>query len=108
MSVPDPKPVTVVQGDSPNKPADFVFVVVGKESAVLFRKPRKDPAEGTRIGVAQGTSKRIPIAKDDILRVEQGRGIQMFFQGRKVAQATIEGGAWISFVPNSRGGASGQ
>jgi cytoskeletal protein CcmA (bactofilin family) len=104
----DLKNVTVVKGDDPGKPADFLYVVIGKEPAVLFRKQRKDPAEGTRITVASGTSKRIPIARDDILRVEQGRGIQMFYQGRKVAPATIESGAWISFVPNSRGGASGQ
>lgn len=97
----DLKHVTVVRGDDPGKPADFLYVVIGKEPAVLFRKQRKDPAEGTRINLAQGTSKRIPIAKDDILRVEQGRGLQMFYQGRKVASATIASGAWISFVPNS-------
>jgi hypothetical protein len=98
----DLKDVVVVKGDDPSKPADFVYVVIGKESAVLFKKQRKDPAEGTRVSVAPGTSKRISMAKDDILRVEQGRGLQMFFQGRKVAPASIEGGAWISFVPNSR------
>jgi cytoskeletal protein CcmA (bactofilin family) len=104
----DLKNVAVVKGDDPSKPADFVYVVIGKEPAVLFKKQRTDPAEGTRIGVAPGTSKRIPMAKDDILRVEQGRGLQMFFQGRKLAATSIEGGAWISFVPNSRGEASGQ
>jgi hypothetical protein len=103
----DLKHVVVVQGDSPSKPGDFLYVI-GNEPSVLFRKQRQDPAEGTRIDVAQGTSKRIPIAKDDILRVQQGRGLQMFYQGRKVAPATIESGAWIRFVPNSRGGASDQ
>jgi cytoskeletal protein CcmA (bactofilin family) len=98
----DLKNVAMVKGDDPSKPADFVYVVIGKEPVVLFKKQRKDPAEGTRLSVAPGTSKRIPMAKDDILRVEQGRGLQMFFQGRKVAPASIEGGAWISFVPNSR------
>jgi hypothetical protein len=102
----DLKHVVVVQGDSPSKPGDFLYVVIGKEPAVLFRKQRQDPAEGTRIDVAQGTSKGISIAKDDILRVEQGRGLQMFYQGRKVASATIESGAWISFVPHSRSEAS--
>jgi hypothetical protein len=99
---PDLKNVAVVKGDDPSKPADFVYVVIGKEPVVLFKKQRNDPAEGTRISVAPGTSKRIPIAKDDILRVEKGRGLQMFFQGRKVPPTSIEGGAWISFVPNSR------
>ena len=104
----DLKNVAVVKGDDPTKPADFVYVVVGKEPAVLLKKLRDDPAEGTRITVAKGSSKRITIAKDDILRVEQGRGFQIFYQGRKVAPATMEGGAWMSFVPNSRSGASGQ
>ncbi len=102
----DLKDVTVVKGDDPSKPADFLYVVIGKESAVLFRKQPKDPAEGTRIDVAHGTSKRIAIAKDDILRVEQGRGLQMFYQGRKVASATLQSGVWMSFVANSRSGAS--
>ncbi len=97
--------VVVVQGDSPSKPADFLYVI-GKETAVLFRKQRQDPAEGTRIDLAQGTSKRIAVAKDDIVRVAQGRGLQMFYQGRKVASATMESGAWMSFVPNSRSGPS--
>jgi len=104
----DPKNLLVVQGDSPNKPGDFVYVVIGKESAVLFKKPRTDAAEGTRIELAQGTSKRISVAKDDILRVAQGRGIQMFYQGHKVMPTSIDGGAWLSFVPVSRGVASGQ
>ena len=101
----DPTHVVVVQGDDPSKPGDFVYVI-GKEPVVLFKKQRKDSAAGTRIDLAQGTSKRIALAKDDILRVEQGLGLQMFYQGRKVASATIESGAWISFVPNSRSGAS--
>jgi cytoskeletal protein CcmA (bactofilin family) len=101
----DPTHVVVVQGDDPSKPGDFVYVI-SKESAVLFKKQRKDSAAGTRIELAQGTNKRIALAKDDILRVEQGRGLQMFYQGRKVASATIDSGAWISFMPNSRSGAS--
>jgi cytoskeletal protein CcmA (bactofilin family) len=103
-----PIPVVVVRGDDASKPVDFVFVVNGKAPTVLLKKQRKDPAEGTRIDVAQGTSKRIAIAKDDVLRAEEGRGLQMFFQGRKVASAVIESGAWISFVPNSRSGANDQ
>jgi cytoskeletal protein CcmA (bactofilin family) len=105
---PEPKNVVVVQGDNPAKPGDFVFVVVGKESVVLFKKQRKDPGEGTRIELAQGPGKKITMAKEDILRVAQGRGIQMFYQGRKLAPGTFEGGAWMSFVPVSRDGATGQ
>jgi hypothetical protein len=101
--------VLVVQGEDPSKPADFVYVVMGKEPAVLFKKQHTDTSEGTRIDVPQGTSKRIALTKDDLLRVEQGHGIlQMFYQGRKLTQANFEGGAWISFVPKARTVASGQ
>lgn len=104
----DMKNVTVVNGDSPSKPADFVYAEIGKEPVVLFKKQRNDPGEGTRISAAPGTKKRIPISKNDLLRVEQGKGLQMFFQGRKVAPTNMESGVWLSFVPNSRSGASGQ
>jgi hypothetical protein len=106
---PEQKNVLVVQGEDPNKPADFVYVVMGKEPAVLFKKQRADTAEGTRIDVASGTSKRIALTKDELLRVEQGHGIlQMFYQGRKVTAASFDGGVWLSFVPKARAVASGQ
>ena len=31
--------------------------------------------------------------------VAEGRDIEIFYQGRKVAPKTIESGAWMSFVP---------
>lgn len=100
----DPEKVVRVQGVNPGKPAGF-FLLIGKEPSVLFRKKRQDPAEGTRIDVAQGETVSIPIAKDEIIRVAKGRDIEIFYQGRKVAPKTIESGAWMSFVPQLPSGA---
>ena len=96
----DLKKVVTVQGMNPDKPAG-VFFVIAKEPAALSKKRRKDPADGTRIDLAQGASVRIAIARNEIFRVAKGRDIEIFYQGRKVAPKTIESGAWMSFVPLS-------
>ncbi len=98
---PDAKDVAVVKGDDPGKPGDFVYVVAGKEPAVLFRKQAKGAGEGKRIDLPHGVSKRIPLGRDELLRVEQGKGLQIFYQGRKVSPSTLNGGGWIRFVPST-------
>lgn len=92
-----------VQGVNPAKPAGF-FLLIGKEPSVLFRKKRQDPGEGTRLEVAQGAAISIPVAKDEIVRVAEGRDIEIFYQGRKVPPKTIESGAWMRFIPQAAGG----
>jgi cytoskeletal protein CcmA (bactofilin family) len=94
----DADKVVRVQGVNPGKPAGF-FLLIGKEPSVLFKKKRKDPGEGKRIDVSQGATVSIPVAKDEMVRVAEGRDIEIFYQGRKVAPKTIESGAWMSFVP---------
>ncbi len=101
----DSDKVVVVQGVNPGKPAG-VFSVIGKEPAVLFKKKRQDPGEGTRIDVPQGAAQTIAIARNEIFRVAQGRNINIFYQGRKVAPKTIESGTWMGFVPQSPNSAS--
>lgn len=98
---PEAKDVAVVKGDDPDKPGDFVYVVVGKEPAVLIRKSAKGAGEGKRIDLPHGVSKRIPLGRDELLRVEQGKGLQIFYQGRKVSPSTLNGGGWIRFVPGA-------
>jgi cytoskeletal protein CcmA (bactofilin family) len=100
----NPGTITTVQGNSPDKSADFLFVTA-KEAAVLIKKKRDDPGEGTRIELAKGNNKRIAIAADDLLRVAQGRNLGIFFQGRKVGPKAIQSGAWMSFVPYTGDGA---
>lgn len=103
----DTDKVVKVQGVNPAKPAGF-FLLIGKEPSVLFKKKRKDPGEGKRIDVSQGATVSVQIAKDEIIRVAQGRDIEIFYQGRKVAPKTIESGAWMSFVPQLPDGAIGR
>lgn len=103
----DTDKVVRVQGVNPAKPAGF-FLLIGKEPSVLFKKKRKDPGEGKRIDVSQGATISVQVAKDEIVRVAQGRDIEIFYQGRKVAPKTIESGAWMSFVPQLPEGAIGR
>lgn len=97
--------VVAVQGIDPAKPAG-IFWAISKAPLVLYKKKREDPADGTRIDISEGATRSIAIAKDEIFRVADGRDIEIFYQGRKVAQNTIESGAWMSFVPLAPGGAS--
>lgn len=101
----DPEKLVLVQGVNPGKPAG-VFLVIAKEPAVLYRKKRQDPADGTRIDVSQGATESISIAKNEIFRVAKGRDLTIFYQGRKVAPKVIESGAWMNFVPQLPGEAS--
>lgn len=94
----DPDKMVTVQGTDPEKSAVNVYVI-SKEPAVLFRKQRKDPGDGQRIEVGRGANVRIAIAESEVVRIGQGRDLELFYQGRKVAPSTIESGAWISFVP---------
>lgn len=107
VSVRPPEKVVLVQGVNPLKPTD-VFSVTSKEPSVLLRKKRQDPSEGTRIDISEGEKITIPIAKNEIVRVVEGRNIMIFYQGRKVSPKIIESGAWLSFVPQTRGETSGK
>lgn len=95
--------LVTVQGVNPAKPAG-VFLVIGKEPSVMFRKKRQDPGEGTRIDFVQGATESVAIGRNEIFRVASGRDITIFYQGRKVTPKTIESGAWMSFVPQAAAG----
>jgi cytoskeletal protein CcmA (bactofilin family) len=91
--------VVTVQGVNPAKPAG-VFSVISRGPSVLTRKTRGDAAGGSRVDVPQAAAVTITIAKNEVFRVEKGRDLEIFYQGRKVAPKTIESGAWMSFVPS--------
>jgi cytoskeletal protein CcmA (bactofilin family) len=95
------KTVTV-QGVNPGKPAG-VFLVISQGPSVLFKKKHKDPGDGTRIDLAQGSTESVTIGKNEIFRIASGSEIQIFYQGKKVAPKIIESGAWISFSPQAPG-----
>lgn len=99
---PDGKAVVEVQGDDPDKSAEFVFVTC-RESCVLIKKGRQDSGEGTRMALTKGTKKRIAIAPNDLLRVAAGQDVDMFYQGRKVARYVLQGGGWMNFVAKPGG-----
>jgi cytoskeletal protein CcmA (bactofilin family) len=95
--------VVAVQGFNASKPAGLFWAISNKAPSVLYKKKRQDPADGTRIDISEGATESIAIAKDEIFRVADGRELEIFYQGRKVAQNTIESGAWMSFVPQPPG-----
>ena len=97
----NPDPPTIIEGVNPAKPSDVVLVIAN-EAAILFKKRRDEPEPGTRIDLAQGGTKTIAIARDDILRVEQGPDIELLYQGRKVAPKMVRSGQWMGFTPHPR------
>lgn len=88
--------IVTVTGADPAKPAGVVYVRT-RDPAVLWVKPRAADGEGRRIEVAGHVSTKYPVSADELLRVAEGRGVELFYQGRKLASATIEGGYWIAF-----------
>lgn len=99
----DPGKEVTAHGMEADKPAGFFFVET-REPAVLFIKNRNDPSEGTRLEFPRRTKKKVSIAKNEVVRVAQGRNTFIFYQGRKLSPRTIERGAWIGFVPAPRSG----
>lgn len=87
-----------VPGVNPAKPAG-VFLLVSKAPSVLYRKKLEEEGEGTRFAVPQGRTVSIAIGRNELFRVAEGRDLDIFYQGRKVAPKIIETGAWMRFVP---------
>ena len=94
--------VVNVQGSDFDKPGSF-FYVEAREPVVLFKKQRDDAGDGQRIELPDGARRRITINAGDLVRVAQGRNVDVFYQGRKVRQGNIDAGAWLSFVPFGTG-----
>jgi cytoskeletal protein CcmA (bactofilin family) len=94
----DPNKVVTVQGTDLDKPADLFFVAT-REPVVLFKKLRSDTGDGTRIELPAGAKRRFPISENEVVRVAQGRNLDLFYQGRKLAPGTLHSGGWIGFVP---------
>lgn len=90
--------VITVEGLDPEKPSDLFFVAT-KEPIVLFKKRRDDAGDGTRIDLGSGTKRRFTITEDEVVRVAQGKDLEMFYQGRKLSWGALHSGAWLRFVP---------
>lgn len=98
----DPNKVITVQGMDLDKPSD-VFFVATREPVVLYKKQRSDTGEGTRIDLAAGAKRRFYVSESEVVRVAQGKNLEMYFQGRKLSNGTIQSGSWINFVPLADG-----
>jgi cytoskeletal protein CcmA (bactofilin family) len=94
----DPNQVVTVQGLDADKQSNLFFVAT-REPAVLFKKQRNDTGDGTRIELAAGTQRRFYVSESEVVRVAQGKSLDMFYQGRKVSASTVQSGTWINFVP---------
>ena len=99
-SAADAEELVTVHGVNPTKPAGF-FLLISKEPAVLFKKKSQEAGEGKRIDVSRGKTVSIATARNELFRVAEGRDIEIFYQGRKVAPKAIESGAWMRFIPQS-------
>jgi len=86
-----------IQGKDPAKQVGSFFVS-SKEQAALLKKKRNDPGEGIRIDLPQGAELRIPISPNEIVRVAEGRNLDIFYQGRMVPSQIVESGTWVNFV----------
>lgn len=90
--------VVAVNGANPGRAAD-VFLLITHEPAVLYRKPRDEPGDGTRIAMTAGEKISVSFSPDELFRVVKGQAIDIFFQGQKVPRRVLGSGAWIRFVP---------
>lgn len=102
---PDAGKVITVEGMDAEKPAGIVFVKT-REPAVLYVKSRSATGDGTRTELPERASRRFPMSGNDVLRVAQGRDLDIYYQGRKLSPAMVEGGQWLAFVPVAAGAAT--
>lgn len=98
VASPAPDAIVAVQGGDADKVANVVYVVT-REPVVLYRKKRGESSAGTRVELASGRNLGVPVARSEVLRVAEGRAVDLFYQGRKVPPSLVESGAWLQFVP---------
>lgn len=89
-------PTVEIAGIDAHKSSATVFVAAREPVLLIARRPGRGE---TPYRLEKGGAQRIPVAEDQFLRVAQGKDLDMFFQGRKVAPSVIETGQWLRFVP---------
>jgi len=99
---PDTDKVVAIEGTNPDKPSG-AFFVSAREPAVIFKKQRDDAGGGARIDVRRGAKVRIALAKNELVRVAEGRNLDVYYQGRKVSPGVVQSGAWMQFVAQTSG-----
>ena len=91
-----------VQGIDPRKSPDYFFIN-SKQPSVLVKKKWRNPSAEIRLEFAQGAARRVPIGADEVIRVEEGKDIEIFYQGRMLPLQIIASGDWARFIPKSAG-----
>ena len=92
--------VVEVLGIDSSKSPEYFFIN-SKDASVLVKRKRQDPSGGVRMDFAQGSAKRVPIAADELVRVEEGKDVEIFYQGRMLPPQVIASGNWARFVQKS-------
>ena len=87
-----------VQGLNANKSPDYFFIN-SNEPSVLMKKQQQAESEGVRIDFARGAAQRVPIASGEVIRVVEGKNVEIFYQGRMLPPQAIARGDWARFVP---------
>jgi hypothetical protein len=92
--------VITIQGANAAKSASH-FYLLTREAAVIYRKKRADPTNGMRIEIGGGRNISLQIGTGEVIRVAEGRDLEIFYQGRKIPATAIESGVWIGFAPQT-------
>lgn len=93
-----PGEVEEIRGADPTRPANAVFV--RSDQTVVVHKRQRDGAAESRLELAAGNASRVPVAPDELLRVEGASDTRVFYQGRQVPREVLERGAWLLLTPN--------
>ena len=92
--------VVEVLGIDSHKSPEYFFIN-SRDASVLVKKKRHDPSGGVRMDFAQGAAMRVPIGADELVRVEEGKNVEIFYQGRMLPLQVIASGNWARFVQKS-------
>jgi hypothetical protein len=91
-----PEQVADVQGINPEKSFNTLFIASREPVVLVTKRPGKGE---TSLNLDKGAFQRVTLTGDETVRVAQGKDLDMYFQGRKVAASMIEEGVWLRFIP---------
>ena len=90
--------VVEVQGGNWRKSPDYFFITSKTFSVLVIRK-LGGASEEVHMDFARGAARRVPIAADEVIRVKDGKGVEIFYQGRMLPLQIIASGDWTRFIP---------
>ena len=96
-SPPVTHPALQVTGALADRSATAIYVV-SRQGATLLRGRKTDDA-GTKIAIPAKSNMSVTIASGDLIRLSEGKDVEIFYQGKKVPPTSLAAGHWIKFVP---------